>query len=211
MRKVFIFPVLVAGFLFPAVGLRSPSACAKEPAGAHRAAVVVKYDSETEDHVCIAFDGEGQTDGPEGISGVAALRKTGLVVVTKTDPTYGEQICKIGDVGGDDCASSEGYWAYFHADASGRWSSSDVGATAYRVVEGAVEGWAWASLSSTDPYASVPKPARFDEICSAIEKNAGKSTPRISEPSPYRWLILGGAVAALILGSIVARRMRSRS
>jgi hypothetical protein len=80
------------------------------------------------------------------ISGIRALKLTGLRVVTKTDPQFGEFVCKIGDVGPEasECPASDGsFWSYFRLDSNGVWRVASTGASSTKVRCGDGEGWAW--------------------------------------------------------------------
>jgi len=112
---------------------------------------------------CVSFESDS-------LSGIEALRSTGLPLITKSSGSYGELVCKIGDVGTDasDCpASDQSYWAYWHLQ-DGRWAYSGLGAWSFRLRCGAVDGWTWypqgkgAPPSSTTfsacPAGSCPSP-----------------------------------------------------
>jgi hypothetical protein len=75
----------------------------------------------------------------------------------------GAAICSIEGTGCpvEECltCAQPSYWAYWHL-IDGKWTYSRVGASAYTVRDGDVEGWAW---GSGEPPPLVP----FDQICAS--------------------------------------------
>lgn len=194
--------LLVSGITVGTSVLSASPACAKESA---KAAVIVKYEEGREDRVCIEL---GIEDPSGSISGIEALRKTGLTIVTKTDPSFGEQVCKIVEVGTDDCAFTSGYWAYWHIDpTSGEWTASDVGASTYQVTDGTIEGWVWTSPDEPFPPTNQPEPANLDEICVQSAPAPPVEEPKEQDASAVPWIILGLTAFALIIGTIVSRKI----
>lgn len=158
-----------------AAGLALP-ACAET---LNRAGEVIHFSPADERHQCVAFAGDQKAGDRSGISGMALLKSTGLEVITKSYGSMGEFVCKIDDVGSDvsDCPAKDGsYWAYFHLSQSGTWTSSNVGASSYRVHDGEVEGWSWQPLAK----GTAPFPTSFGAICPGA---APESSPSPS-PSP---------------------------
>lgn len=203
----FLFSLAILAGAIPAgIAVNAPAACAKEPGG--RAGVVVKYSEGEEESHCIALGVPGEN--AEQISGVEALKKTGLEVVTKVDPQYGEQVCKIEDVGSDDCSSRD-YWGYWHASADGSWTSSEVGASTYQVTDGAVEGWVWTGADEPFPPTNQPKAAPFDEICSEATVTEQQATlDRDSKPeessSAAPWIFVGVIAAVVLIAAVIIFR-----
>jgi len=129
---------------------------------------------------CVSFESES-------LSGIEALRSTGLPLITKSSGSYGELVCKIGDVGTDasDCpASDQSYWAYWHLQ-DGRWAYSGLGASSFRLRCGGVDGWTWypkgkgAPPSSTTfsacPAGSCPTPVAGAPKTQAAPPPAGQA------------------------------------
>ena len=140
---------------------------AQEPDGrAHHAAVVVQYASGEVATRCVGFD-------EDSISGYEALQRAGFGVVAEGSASTGAMVCAIDGVGCDypneacgcKCQGAECiYWAYSHGQ-NGVWNYSSLGATAYRVRDGAVEGWAWGSGSVER--GSEPPLVAWGDICAA--------------------------------------------
>ena len=140
---------------------------AQEPDGrAHHAAVVVQYASGEVATRCVGFD-------EDSISGYEALQRAGFGVVAEGSASTGAMVCAIDGVGCDypneacgcKCQGAEcTYWAYSHGQ-NGVWNYSSLGATAYRVRDGAVEGWAWGSGSVER--GSEPPLVAWGDICAA--------------------------------------------
>jgi hypothetical protein len=119
---------------------------------------------------CVAFD-EGQ------INGLDLLLQAGLDVIYEVAGGAGTTVCSIeGDgcdypaedcfcecPGGPNCI----YWSYWHLK-DGAWQYSPVGAAAYPVGDGDVEGWAWG--------VELPEVA-FTDICAPPPTATATSTP----------------------------------
>jgi hypothetical protein len=140
---------------------------AQQPDGrAHHVAVVVQYDSGQVATRCVGFD-------EESISGYDALQRAGFGVIAEGSAGIGAMVCSIDGVGCDypnescgcKCEGAEClYWAYSHLT-DGVWRYSTLGATASRVRDGAVEGWAWGG-GSVERGASPPV-IGWGEVCAA--------------------------------------------
>lgn len=115
-----------------------------------------------------------------------ALRLTGLSVVTKVDPQFGEFVCKIGDVGTDasDCPARDGsYWSYFRLDANGVWRPSSVGASSAKVRCGNGEGWAWFARGVGTPPSA---PTSFSSMCPGRTCQDQPSPRTTARPTPSK-------------------------
>lgn len=86
----------------------------------------------------------------ETISGLEALRRTGLPLIEKGN-SFGISVCRIGNTGciADDCFcgcqppfTTCLFWSYERWDGSS-WAALPVGAAATTVTNGMVEGWTW--------------------------------------------------------------------
>lgn len=146
-------------------------ACA---ADTHHAGLVVRTSAAADSHRswCIQFS-------QDSISGIEALRLSGLPIVTKTYGSQGEYVCKIGDVGTDasDCPARDGsYWGYWRMTSQG-WRHSGIGASGTRVRCGSLEGWAWLQGGS----GPAPSAAEFSYLCKSA---ACKASPSAVEPAP---------------------------
>mgnify|MGYP000073560829 CR=1 FL=1 len=148
----------------------------------NRAGLVVQFAGGQTRSYCLAFTGES-------ISGLDLLRKSGLPVITEQYGSMGGMVCKIGGEGcnypGEACAcKSYGpggiYWNYHHLR-EGVWKTSSVGAAAYRVKPGEVDGWAWS--------AGKPPPVMtLEQICSPAKATATRtvSPQPVVTPTPRR-------------------------
>lgn len=155
----------------PLGGAPLQKACA---ADLNHAGMVIRFSqaADSERSWCIQF-------AHESISGMEALRLTGLPVVTKTYGSEGEYVCKIGDVGTDaaDCPAKDGsYWGYWRMTAQG-WRHAGIGASSARVRCGSLEGWAWLQ-GGTGP---APSAAEFSSLCTSAGCRAAPSD--ISPPA----------------------------
>lgn len=133
--------------------------------------------AQSENHAAIVVDfGEGHTAtycvafSEPSISGYDLLVRSGLALQANVTGA-GASVCQIETTGCslDDCfcACESGhcvYWSYWH-QLDGIWSYSQVGATAYPVQNGAVEGWVWGIGNTKE--AHEPPAATFADICAA--------------------------------------------
>ena len=98
------------------------------------------------------------------VSGMAALKLSGLNVVTSSDGSY---VCSINGVG--DCSGvAQYYWAYYHWNAaSSAWEYSSVGAGAYNVSADAAEGWVYMGWYDDSSQPNLPPAQRAMEVPAA--------------------------------------------
>jgi hypothetical protein len=109
---------------------------------------------------CVAFS-------EESISGAELLRRSGMEVTLDAYGGLGYGVCAIGDEGcpaGQDCfcecrATPCAYWVYSHRHADGSWAISGVGASAWQVRDGYVDGWVWGDGSTAPPAVD------FEQVC----------------------------------------------
>ncbi|HSO27397.1 MAG TPA: hypothetical protein VLS48_04965, partial [Anaerolineales bacterium] len=87
----------------------------------------------------------------EPISGLLALQKTGLEIIT-ADYGFGPAVCSIDGVGcpADDCFCDANYWGNAYWD-SGSWNDYMIGAADSVITGGAVEGWRWGEFGGVLP------------------------------------------------------------
>jgi hypothetical protein len=172
VRKAFrpfaFFPVaaLAGSSLLVWDGALPAPVCAAQ---SNHAGMVIRFSAEPESQRswCLQF-------ASESLSGIDALRLTGLPVVTKPFGPDGEYVCKIGAVGTEaaDCPAKDGsYWGYWRMTSEG-WRHSGIGASAARVRCGSLEGWAWLQ-GGTGPAPSV---AESRSICPSTGCGAAPST-----------------------------------
>lgn len=149
----------------------------------NRAGLVVQHGDGTVRTACVTFE------EPE-ISGAELLRRSGLDVVVAAEG--GLMVCAIGGEGcqypAEPCfcrCQGQGpctYWSYWHLDPrQGEWVYSSLGAGAYKVRNGDVDGWRWGS--GTPGHASAPPVITFEEICGG-SASVTSSPPPTSVPSP---------------------------
>ncbi len=145
-----------------------------------RTALIVQFGNSEVFTACVSYP-------EQSISGYELLRRSGLTLVTEGDPSYGLAVCKISDgyhrdgcdYPLDDCfcqrqGNTSIYWAYHHL-VNNEWRYSDVGASAYQVRNGMVEGWAWGPGQINTSGVTPPK-LSFEQIC--------VSTPTPPTPTP---------------------------
>lgn len=116
----------------------------------NQAGLVVAFGDGTYITRCVTFS-------EPSISGYEVLARSGLDVVSAEG-----MICDIEGESGcspDNClCSPTSYWSYWHL-LEGAWTYSNVGANAYQVSDGDVEGWRWGA-------GEAPPVVLFDDICS---------------------------------------------
>lgn len=172
-----------------------------------RAALIVWLDEERVETRCVAFS-EPQ------ITGYELLRRSGLEMEANVQG-MGALVCEIQDTGcppGDclcQCKGGEActYWSYWHQE-EGEWHYATVGASAYQVKDGAVEGWSWGPGSVTE--AIEPPSLSFEEVCSGAVVAGDAPASELAANSPPTQLIAAGAAVALLFGvGFLAVRRRS--
>lgn len=196
MKRGRFFPVwvLLCGLVMVGLG---PGAGQVGAQGPNRVGVVVDLGEGNLLTRCVEF-------GEAEISGYDVLNRAGLEVVRRAEG-LGGIVCSIQGVGCpiDDCwcqcsGSTCTYWSYWHL-AGDQWSYSTLGAEAYRVRDGGVEGWNW---SEGGPPPVVP----FEQICAplATATPVPTATPThtpLPPPSIHFWVspttIVAGQCAEL--------------
>ncbi len=140
----------------------------------NRVALVVAYGNGLVDTRCVSFS-------EEEITGYDVLQRADLPLEVSYS-SMGAAICKIGNVGcpADDCFcdSPPNFWSYWHLK-DGKWAFSQLGASNYRVSNGAVEGWIWGKGLS-----NPPDLATFDEICKEETPPEQTETPAATATQP---------------------------
>lgn len=156
------------GFLLPrtlvcvVLLLSLPAWVHAQPPGPNRAGLVVVHGDGSVVARCVAFS-------EESISGAELLRRSGLSVVATSFGGLGQAVCAIDGEGcpPDDCfCQCKGgtcrYWTYSHLQADGTWVLSPVGAGAWQVRDGDVDGWVWGDGSV------APPPTTFEAVCGSL-------------------------------------------
>jgi len=146
-----------------------------------RAGLVVQFGDGRVEAFCIDL-GAGEQSGED------LLRRSGLAV--EVDVTFGAQVCRIAGEGcprddcwcrcrtlGADCA----YWSY-HTLEDGRWTYSDLGASARAVRHGDVDGWAFGP--GTEGQGVEPPLRTFEELCAPAATAIPASPPPSATPAP---------------------------
>lgn len=205
--------VILAVSLLAGIG-RAPLS-AQEPS---RAALVVRHGDGTVITRCVEFS------EPE-ITGLDVLDRSGLSFEADYGSSMGATVCRIGDEGcpASDCwCQCSGtpctYWGY-HQLVNGAWVYSDLGAGAFKVRHGDVQGWSW---GEADPQGGVHPPViEFDEICVSSEAETAMPTDAPADgsqlpssqstvarqPGILRYAIFGAAVVGAVgLLLFLARR-----
>ena len=147
-----------------------------------RAALVVVHGDGSVFSACVAF-------AEESISSADLLRRSGLEVVLTGYGGLGYGVCAIGGEGcvterdcfcrcrGNPCA----YWVSSHRSPDGSWAISGIGASAWQVHDGDVDGWVWGDGSTAPPvvsFAEVCPPDTLEPVASPVVSEA--STPTIA-------------------------------
>jgi len=126
----------------------------------HRAGLVVVHGDGRVVTRCVAF-------GEETLTGADLLRRSGLPVVLASYGGLGYGVCAIDGEGcgvGQDCfcqcrGATCAYWSYSHRQPDGSWAISGVGASAWLLRDGDVDGWVWGDGAVAPPVVS------FEEVC----------------------------------------------
>lgn len=192
-----------------------PAALAQET---NRAALVVILAGGEAITRCVEFE-EPQ------ISGFDLLNRSGLAVEAGGG-NLGAAVCRIEETGCPDsncfCQCSGAaceYWSYWHL-LDGEWRYSQIGASAYRVEDGDVEGWSWGPSSPGE--APSPPLLAFEDVCAppaAVPDRVAIAPAEVTVlpigpemPATGQWLaygLFGLIVVGLAVALVVAQR-RSR-
>ena len=150
-----------------------------------RAGLVVVHGDGSVASACVAF-------AEETISSADLLRRAGLEVVLTGYGGLGYGVCAIGGEGcaaGQDCfcrcrGNPCAYWVSSHRSPDGSWAISGVGASAWQVHDGDVDGWVWGDGSTAPPivpFAGVCPPDTREPVASPAASEA--ANPAIT-PAP---------------------------
>jgi len=160
------------------VGIAHLNASAQEP---NQVGLVIDFGNGAVTTRCVTFS-EAE------ISGYDVLQRSGVPLVAQEVGGMGVTICDIGGVSG--CSASDcfcecqgmtcTYWRYYHLE-GGAWQYSPIGASAYAVQPGDVEGWAWAE---EDANSGIEPPViSFDQICATSSEPPATEAPLTSMPT----------------------------
>ena len=155
------------------------SASADQP---NRAGLVVTFSDGSTVSRCVEFT-EGQISGAE-------LLKRSVLPLVLWGTGAGAAVCKIADEGCDnpnDCfcrcdGSGCRYWAYYALE-DGQWRYASAGASARKVHDGDVDGWAWGAGKIGE--GATPALLTFEEICPPTGPTSAPPPPT-EPPLPTR-------------------------
>lgn len=163
------------------------------------------------------------------ISGVELLHRSGLDVVTVSFGGLGEGVCRIETIGCDVdpcrarlCQTGERespFWRYLLPTRDGQWSTTGLGASASRVEQGDVNGWAW---SGTEPTTGAPSFASVVAMLGVQSPAEGARTAPLvmavgGEPEQVRdqsrTSVIGAGfvlVLLVVVGAVLVHRAQRR-
>ena len=155
------------------------SASADQP---NRAGLVVTFSDGGTVSRCVEFT-EGQISGAE-------LLKRSVLPLVLWGTGAGAAVCKIADEGCDNpnncfcrCDGSAcRYWAYYALE-DGQWRYASAGASARKVHDGDVDGWAWGAGKIGE--GATPALLTFEEICPPTGPTSAPPPPT-EPPLPTR-------------------------
>jgi hypothetical protein len=183
-RAVSAGALLLSAVLATWIALGNGHAAADQP---NRAGLVVTFSDGSTASQCVEF-------AEEQISGAELLKRSELPLVL-WGTGVGAAVCKIADEGCDnpnDCfcrchGSDCRYWAYYTLE-DGQWRYASAGASARRVHDGDVDGWAWGAGKIGE--GATPALLTFEEICpptsptSAPPPPTEPPLPTVEPPAP---------------------------
>jgi len=157
----------------------------------------------------------------EGMNGLDVLTASGLEVVAAYSG-LGAAVCSIDGQGcpADNCfCASPDTWSYWHLQ-EGRWVYSPVGATAYTVQPGDVQGWAWGNAAPPPVlpleaiFAAEPTSAPPTDTPAAVATPVADASPTPTAPAAQQgasgtvyWLG-GGVIVVLLVAAFLVPRLR---
>ena len=131
--------------------------------GPHRAGLVVRHGDGRLTYAYVVFP-------EEELRGIELLRRSGLPLVTVGFGGLGEAVCalegegcSVGECRKNLCQSAPDapYWQPCSQAAPGEWRVWRLGASAAKIGDGEVYGWAWGSCEELLPVASIADIARL--------------------------------------------------
>ncbi len=199
------------------IALLLTAAVAAQSAPPHRAGLVIVHGDGRVVTRCVAFD-------DETISGVDLLRRSGLSLVLSSYGGLGYGVCAIdgeGCASGQDCfcqcrSNPCNYWTYSHRQADGSWAISGLGASAWQLHDGDVDGWVWGDGSVAPPALALsdicPEPSSAAPTATPTATTTlptPQAAPAAASPTPngYLFFVL---MVAFLLGGLVWAILRRR-
>jgi hypothetical protein len=137
-----------------------------------RAGLIVQLPDSAPLKVCVEFS-------EETITGFELLQRAGLTIDAEHGP-MGAAVCSLNGQGcpASDCFCRKTiYWSYWHL-LNGNWAYGAMGASSYKVGDGAVEGWVWGDGKS------APQTITFGEICEGTATATPSVTPSVTSAPP---------------------------
>ena len=137
-----------------------------------RAGLIVQLPDSAPLKVCVEFS-------EETITGFELLQRAGLEILAEHGP-MGAAVCSLNGQGcpASDCFCRKTiYWSYWHL-LNGSWVYGAMGASSYKVGDGAVEGWVWGDGKS------APQSITFGEICEGPATATPSVTPSVTSAPP---------------------------
>jgi hypothetical protein len=150
-----------------------------------RAGLVVVHGDGSVVSACVGF-------AEESISSADLLRRAGLEVVLTGYGGLGYGVCAIGGEGcaaGQDCfcrcrGNPCAYWVSSHRSPDGSWAISGVGASAWQVHDGDVDGWVWGDGSTAPPTVSFAQVCPSDPLEPVASPAASEAANPAATPAP---------------------------
>lgn len=205
VSRAWLSMLFLIALVGPAVAVPATTACAQEADG--NVGVVIDFTEEAEDQDHCVDTEEADDDGDGALTGIEVLLATDAEVMTQDfGGDLGIGVCKIDDLGDDDCSFTSGFWAYFVASEDGEWEFAQTGAAQTERQPGDVDGWVWTPTGQeeSDPPSQDPD---LDAICPAASP-----TPAAVDEEPQdegipltTWLVVAGAVLVLLLAFLLLR------
>ena len=205
-RIALVLKILLCSLITPA---RAVPTQAASQAVEHRAGLVVDFGEGRAVQRCVTF-------GADTVTGLDLLARSGLKL-----QTWGSAVCRVEGQGCDyplepcfcQCRGAPcAYWSYWHWQL-GRWTYSAVGAAAYALQDGDIDGWAW---GDGKPPAVVPSPS---DCMAAGSTPPGGTAPALAptqsrrpagrdNSAPRAGEYVGFFVAACLLAGVLVLRSR---
>jgi len=178
-RAVSAGALLLSAVLATWIALGDGRAAADQP---NRAGLVVTFSDGSSASQCVEF-AEGQISGAE-------LLKRSVLPLVLWGTGAGAAVCKVADEGCDnpndcfcECHGSDcRYWAYYTLE-DGHWRYASAGASARKVHDGDVDGWAWGAGKIGE--GATPALLTFGEICPPTGPTSAPPPPT-EPPLPTR-------------------------
>lgn len=229
MRRVVarcVIPAVLLGVFGVSSGVVG-GGCARaaRAAGTHRAGVVVEFGNGDAREFCVSF-------ADDSISGLEALRRTGLPLVYQDYGGSAVTVCKIDDEGCDyprvpcfcECARAGArdctFWGYYRLSrATGAWEFAESGPGSTIVRDGDLNGWRWGRHQGG---ASPPASTSLARVCARAGSGMKSATvtptlmvtaraTRARGSTPAGLVAFGAVVVGLaVWAARVARRRRAK-